>query len=481
MSETTKLLSPGEAKIVNASLLALLVGFVIWTSYQELQAYHFFYGDDWDWLYKAEFYDYYRLFSFKPRAVYNDRPVGAVAIKAIYDLAGLRHEYFQYLQLLVHCLNAFLLFLIAKPYIGRLAALNAAALAAAWIVANSAVYWTAAIFDLLGATLCLLSIWLWQKSKDEKFGLLYNIAGAMMYFLAIRTKEFALGLPALMFLMGLTLEKKPVARVLKELSLYIAVMLVLAGRYAYLMHRSSFVGGQSDAYSFDYGGLPSNFWFYFSRSFYSDLAGIVPAILAGAIFIVAGIVSPQYRRHLAVGLGGFIILLGPTLLLTNHLEVLYLYAPHFFLAFAIAALFPINVYGNAAALALTAALVAVPAMSGWHANVLKFYDNLSSKYEKQLAAFFQVKGNTEPGAKFYISGLEPHFNTFAFGPGHSVKIKTHDPNLTVIIDKPKDELVAQFCADKSPKYFIAYDGVNAKNETVEILDSCRPENRKPPH
>ena len=120
-----------------------------------LDARTYFFFDDWQWLWRAEFFPWSdTYFSLLPSWAYNDRPVGATFIKVLYGLFQLNHRAFQFALLSLHAINCALLFAIAVRYIGRAGAVIAALLAATWFASNDAVGWTAAIFDLLGATLC---------------------------------------------------------------------------------------------------------------------------------------------------------------------------------------------------------------------------------------------------------------------------------------------------------------------------------------
>lgn len=458
---------------LHIGVLALATGLALFVNYSEMSVRRFFLADDWAWLFIAEFLSYQEIFSFLPRRMYNDRPIGAMAIKALYEQVGLRHAPFLYWQVFIHALNSVLVYLLARKYLGSLAAVTAAGLAAAWIAANAAAYWTAAVFDLLAATFCLFSMVLWQRAQGSRFGWLYILGGAAMYFLALRSKEFTIGLPVLILMMGVLLDRRPVGRLATELLPYFAIMFLVGGRYAYLLSGSSLLASpQGDPYGLHFGGIFGNLWFYYSKAFYADAFGPAPAAGVAILLLAAGAASSRYRRVLALCCGGFVILLGPTLLLTNHLDPLYLYAPHYFLALAIAALIPLGVFGAGAAAVISMSLVVFPLGSAWLANVHGFLEARSSASHQQFQSFLSAAGEIRTGSAFYISGLEPYFNPFAYGPGHSVRVLTRDRSLKFVIDMPKGELTAAFCAEQPPKQFIAYVGVTAKNETEEVLRSC---------
>ncbi|MBG1230920.1 glycosyltransferase family 39 protein [Aestuariivirga litoralis] len=460
-----------KPKALHTALFLLVVAVVGYCCYRESSVRHFFWADDWDWIYNAEFRSYSEIFSLVPRSAYNDRPVGAVIIKAAYYFFGLNHQYFLLLQIAIHWINCVLLYLISKRHIGNTVALIAAGLAGSWMASDIAVYWTAAMFDLAGATLCLVSIYVWQL-RENKYRFVYILASAAAYFLAVRTKEFSVGLPILIFAIGFLLEKKPIAQLAKDIVPYAAVMILLALRYAFLIMHSDLLTSSSNVYRLDFTSLVSNLWFYFSYAFYVEAFGPYPAVAAAFAFVIAGVISAEYRHLLGVGLLGFVTLLGPTLLLTSHRDPLYLYAPHFFMAFVIAAGASLGMYWKAFSVIFSILLVVFPLSSAWFMNVLNYHDTKSIAILSQYQSFFNTIGRPERSSSIFISGLETYFNPFSAGPGDSLKIVTKDQTLKVVVEKPDDELRAGFCAAAAPKYFVVYDGNVAKNETEGTLAFC---------
>ncbi len=465
---------PDKKKLIsNCCFFLLTIGIALYVNYHEIIARNFFFADDWAWLYFAEFRSYSDLFSLLPRQIYNDRPVGAIFIKFIYDTFGLNYEAFLFFQIFLHGVNSILLYIFAKKYIGNVGSLIAAGVSAAWVSANAAAYWTGAMFDLLGATLCLLSLLFWQLSRRSKFKLLYVCAGAAMYFLAVRSKEFAIGLPLLIFIINTLLDRRSRGEAVKDLGPYLVVMLVLGSRYIYLLVGSGLVGDSKNIYGLDYSSILGNSWVYFSKLFYSDAFGWIPSVVALSIMLIASLTSFEYRRMFFVCMCGFLMLLGPTLLLSNHLDALYLYAPHYFIAFSIGALCVLGWHGKLLSFAAGAILVIAPINSLWYANVSNFNDSKSSKNLHQYNSLFRVIGHFEAGSRVYIYGLEPYFNPFSYGPGNSLKIRMRDPSLSVRIEEEKEVLIAEFCSDAIPKYFISYEGFVAKDQTSTIKDYCK--------
>lgn len=160
---------------------------------------HFFFADDWGWLERAHFHTWRETVHLFPRALYNDRPVGELAIRGLYEIFWLRHGAWNQVWLAVHALNAALLVLLARPWLPPFRLLLAGLLAACWFSTLTAVHWIGAVFDLLGATLVLGTLLAYQHavlSAGRKWPWL--VLSVVLHLAAIRTKEFALGMVAVL-------------------------------------------------------------------------------------------------------------------------------------------------------------------------------------------------------------------------------------------------------------------------------------------
>ncbi len=464
-----------SASALDLSYLIFVIGVVVIWNMPDVNARHFFQADDWAWLYNAEFHDFGDLFSLLPQSIYNDRPIGAIAIKAGYEIFGLNPSYFLLSQLGLHVVNCILLYLISKKYVGRSAALLAGVLAGTWVAANNAVFWTAAIFDILAVLLCLTSIWVWQLAWNCKVRIIYFIVGAVAYFLAIRTKEFAIGLPVLLFLVSTMLEKRSLSETLQSLVPYLAVMLVCGVTYLQLFYSGvSTAESSPNPYALDLFSVADNFVFYFSRAFYVQQVGPFGPIVAAIVFLAAGVRMPYYKTFVFVCFCGFSLMLGPTLLLGAHQDVLYLYAPHFFLALAIGSLFLLPAFWKAIALSVSVSLVVLPPDILGFSYLTNLYSKKTAEYREQFNSFLRAVGKIQSGSTIFIFGLETYMNPFSYGPGNSVKVAEKDSSLEFVIEKPRDVLIKEFCATQSSRYFIAFHGNDAWDETELASKSCDP-------
>lgn len=457
-------------------LIVVLVAFI---NLKFAYSYQFFVGDDWDWLYTAQFSTVSQIFTILPGAVYNDRPLGALVVKLIYSLVGLNSDAFYFFQLGIHIFNCLLLFWVAKKYIGAGGAALAAALAGTWVVANDAVFWTAAVFDLVGATTCLLSIFLWQLGvKQNRW--IWIALGALVYFLSIRTKEFAISLPIILLAISWLLEKQSLRASIARLWPYWLVMAIMGAWYGVLMQKSAIVGN-SDAYGLHFSGIYENLNYYLGTLFYENLwnpqrrlwnslHGLM-ILVAGILWVLAIVRSAYYRTVFIVSAIGFLGLLGPTLLLKNHLGQLYLYAPHFFLALAIGALYPLGLIYRITIPALSIALVAFPLSSQWFHEKRDYYISHTLQTREQFELFQKQLPQIAPGSQVFIANLA-QWNPFEYKGALPLMVIKKDPSLQLQADSSFTELTTRFCKASSPKIFIRMQGNQSFDETSSIKAQC---------
>ena len=191
----------------------------------------------------------------------------------MHHLVGLNYPAFQAALVFLHVINSVMLYLIARRYMPRTGALVAAILSAAWFVALNSVGWVAAIFDLLGATLCLLAVLLRQQALRRDGNWWWNIAGALAYLLAFRTKEYAIGLVAVLFLMELLCERRRIRQILVGLSPYIGIFIVYMACYLLIYAQTPIAADDSYKPHFSAIDVVNNLWHYVLNMFYPDIVG----------------------------------------------------------------------------------------------------------------------------------------------------------------------------------------------------------------
>ena len=467
-------LQPGPWAWVAWAIAAIVATSFIYNAWM-LDARSFFYADDWQWLARAEFFPWSDAFHrILPGAAYNDRPVGAAVVKALYGLFGLNHRAFQIAQLSLHAINCTLLYAIATRYIGRSGALLAALLAAVWFSANAAVGWVAAIFDLAGATLCLAVIALRQTSRRSGDVLRYDLAGAACYVLAIRTKEFALGMIVVLFLMNILVERQSLRATFRQLWPYLAVFLVFAARYAQLLHASPPPGDSPYHLEWSLPSVVSSLGFYVKAIFHRE-SGAQPMIAGGMVVAMGAamlLAEDRVQRAALWSLSTFVILLGPVLLLPAHLDPLYLYAPHFFLSLTIGAMLTPRVASIALVAIVVAGVTILPNGSGYRRNVIEHTLRKEEANHIMFSSAVKLLTPLPPGATVFISGVPPAFNLFSIPSGNSLNTAFRDFNLEIVTERPESELATKFCKTEGVKRFLRFQNMRPVDVTAEIAGRC---------
>jgi hypothetical protein len=455
-----------------AGTILILGVLAVQSIYREISIRHFFHADDWAWLYYAEFRSTSELFSFFPQAIYNDRPVGALLINLVYEIFGLNHFAFLSIQVLIDVPNSLLIWKIVQRYIGLSGAFLTGIISATWISANSAVFWTAAIFDLFGAFLCLVTILLWQVSREANYSTRLLFSGATVYFLAVRTKEFAIGLPLILVATEVFFDGRSLRTAMVRLRFHLVVMGLLALRYLHLAWTSNILGNPEDQYGLTFSSLPENLWFYWSNLWYADAFGSGPSKVAIGMLVLGSLFSRDYRRFALFSLFSLVVLLGPTLLLTRHLDPLYLYAPHFFSASFVGALVLFGLPGRMLSIVVGFIMVLAPLNSTWYTNTSRFIESKSAMTRSQFDSLNRLIDDFEPGTTIFINGLEPYFNPFSYGPGHSLRVRDQDSSLVVRVQEESNILKTEFCQASYPRRFFSFEGSNAFDETSLISSQC---------
>jgi len=444
-----------------------------------LNARTFFFADDWQWLYYAEFVPWGEYLAVFPVQLYNDRPVGGAFIKALYQIFGLNHFAFQLVLLIVHAINCVLVYRIANRYVGFAGALLTALLSATWFSTLTAVGWSAAIFDLFGATLCLSVVRLRQRAIESGNNIRYDLIGAACYLLAIRTKEFAIGLVFLLLLMNMIAERQRVRATLQQLLPYLIVFGVYAVWYSRLVLVAPVPGIDPYALNFSIPTVVASLGFQVSTAFYEKIIGVT-----GVMLVIFGLgvglaaASADARRIAVFGFAGFVILLGPTLLLATNsstgYHALYLYTPHFFLALVIGALVTRAIVPTVVAIAISLLVLITPNWVHYRQDVVGFYVSVGERSAAQFHSALRLLSPLPQGATIYISGLPTFLNPFAAGPGKSLMTAFKDPTINVVVEKPDAELLAMFCEQPGPKRFLRFAGKEGAEVTAEIQRRCVP-------
>jgi hypothetical protein len=243
----------------------------------------------------------------------NFRPVGHLYYKVMGRLAGLRYPPFVAVIHALHFLNIIVLWLILK----RLRIAPAAAALGVFLFAfHMAVfdaYWrTMYVFDVLCATFCLSAVLLYIKRRW--------VVGLLFLWLAYKSKEIAVMLPAVLALYEFTLGE----RRWKLLVPYFAVA-VFFGVQGLLRNPNL---DNDYTIRFTWPALAATLSFYGPK--------LIPLGWASLALLLLPFYFPD--RRVWFGLGMFALLLFPMLFLPGRLFGAYLYLPLAGIAIAAAAL-----------------------------------------------------------------------------------------------------------------------------------------------
>jgi hypothetical protein len=419
--------SLADRSLVRYGAWAVALFYIAWFLRWTIRPDHFFFADDWDWFRRAEFYTLRESWSFLPQYYLNDRPMGAVVIRALYRAFGLNPAPSNWMCLGLHLLNTSLLLAVARRMIRSWWVSAATALAyGTWSAALRGVSWLADIFDLLGLTLILLTF-LCFTSRQRILG----AASVVLYFLALRTKEAAIGVPLL--LLVYILISQPRRESLREsaqrLWPHVLLALVFVGVYASLIADHRRVEDPLNPYHLVF--TPATFFnglfFYASRMMYGGPWPVGRLIRWTVVLSVLAAGVVWRARATILGLAGFLIFLGPVIFMAGQREPLYLYIPGAFFVLALGGAAdaaaarlswaPSRREAAAAAFMLLCA-IALPHAAHQRANAAWVLEN-TTRARQDLQAFRANVPALRSGARVALIGFPEGYNLFRT-PGCSV-------------------------------------------------------------
>jgi hypothetical protein len=314
---------------------ALALAYVWWLLAWSVRPEHYFFADDWDWLYRAALLPLRDQFTLLPRYAYNDRPVGALVFRLLFGTYGLSPEPFHWTLLALHLLNMTLVLVLARRLIRSWWVAAATALAyGGWAAAIEAASWMAAIFDVFANTLILLTALTYSSRRWT-----VRLASVILFYLALRTKESAIVAPGLLLAIMLVSHprKEWIAEARRTLWPHVALAAAFAAWYTPLLVQHQGGEGAGSPYRMEFS----------ARAFFEGLYDYVSTMLYGrpwpvgrlirwigvASLLAAGLAARA--RATLIGLAGFVLFLLPVLFLPNQRQALYLYIPAVFFVLAL--------------------------------------------------------------------------------------------------------------------------------------------------
>jgi hypothetical protein len=391
--------------------LAYLWSLLRWSARPE----HFFFADDWDWLYRAVRFPLHDQFTLLPRFVLNDRPVGGLAFRVLYAFFGLNPVPFHWFCLALHLVNMTLLLVLARRLMRCWWAAAATALAyGTWSAAIEGATWMAGIFDVLGDTL-MLGVMLTFTSPRW-----WVRAGSVpLYYLAVRTKETAIVLPALLLVVVLVSHPRPAMRVVWP---HVLMAAVFAAVYVPLLAQHQRVEDASNPYRMEFSArvFGEGLFYYVSRMLYGG-PWPMGRLIRWTTALVALSAGLAWRTRAAlVGMAGFVIFLGPVIFMAHQRQALYLYIPGAFFVLALggaleAAAQRLRAREETRKAAAVGMILLCVAALPHRANMRRRSDWLlahTARARQDLEAFRAKVGSLRPGARVALIGFPEDYHVF---------------------------------------------------------------------
>ncbi len=438
-----------------------------------LSSHFYFLGDDWTWLYKAQFVSYKQLFTILPAWYYNDRAFGSVFIKLIYEIFGPNNVIFHLALLSLHLLNVVLVFYIAK-YIFKsiIHAFFVSFLFGSYIAALTAVTSVGAVFDVFSNTLILSSILLYFQGNKY-----IRATSYIALFLAFRTKEVAILTPLFLLFYELIGTDKPINKdnllqAIKQTKWYLLMEIFFLLYYLRLFFTLHLILPSTDPYydSVKISTFLNGLAFYIAKLLYVPLPQLVTLLI---LLLTIGYLVIRNARVGLFGIIGFLLFLSPVIFLINHRYEVYLYIPLFpFILFGydflmhaskeLMSLAPIpkiykNNYYYCAVVFLATAYYFTNIHNGYYKSEVSWYLNLSNIYSTNINFIKQLVTKPKTYSDFYVSNLPANLNVFDDGPCYSLKVIYRDDSLQCIIYKSPEELQEKYTQDNNDKYFLNYE------------------------
>ena len=408
-----------------------------------------------------------------PEQVYNDRPTGQALERILYDRFGFDYRRQLAWFLCFHFANcglAFLLFRrlgvsvpISLAGVGLFGSLSTTATSATYLGASFDVLCT---FFLLGSILAGLGKkWVWW------------VASAFLFLLALRTKEFAIVIPALLTVLllgrvGKASWRQMGAAVGKRLWLHYSILAVFAVRYlSFVPHMRATVSPQNPYYlDASIGTVLKSLAYYTALIFTMELRGNVTSLfLLGLALVFAYAVIVRRRWMTLFALLAYALTLLPVAMLPNIRQPLYVYGPQIFLILALC----ISLDSVAAALPVpepwrwaAPAGFAVALLAGGYAiwtsdysrNRIGFTRNVRETCARTAHDAVAQLSGIGTGAHVYIASGNSTPWLMTAGPCAYLELLRRERTISCEIMKPEKDLLEMYAGDPGVggKYFLDY-------------------------
>lgn len=424
--------------------------------------------DDWAYLFKFKFNSITHFINFLPESTYNDRPVGELFLKILFNFFYDKYQLFHLFLLALHILNSILIYqiflivikkLFPKSKAANIIALTTSLIFSSWPKSLMAIQWNSAIFDLLGTTLSLIMIitYLWQPKKLI-IKLFRFITIISLFFLSLRTKEMFIVIPVIILIYELLKNRGVIRQNIKKiLNITIIAQLIIASIYTvlllYLKNNNQIVNSTDSPYFmtlnpltilenlfrylflyFNYGSVEFSFTDYNQKS-------LLLVFAAMTITITFVLVNKTKLKLILPIVLLFPVSLFTVLPLKNLQHSLYLYFPSALLALYLSLLiYSISkqIFKNYQrskyfSILLVVLLIIIVNTS----RSIELYRNFwFSVSENNRKTYFDIQRITQPppNSTIYVNNVNDPINSFIQGHGAVFWFTYSDPSLKMVLN-----------------------------------------------
>lgn len=423
--------------------------------------------DDWAYLYKFKFNAIFDFVRPLPTSTYNDRPVGEMFLKILYNFFYDNYQLYHSVFLVMHIASAILLYQITttvlrtlKPKTSnyKIIGLVTALVFVVWPKSLMAVQWNSAIFDLLGTFIALIifRLYLWHPARP-KIQTLNTIILLLLFFVSLRTKEMFIVIPIILLGYELIKAKKIDKKLIRLLNPVITGQVVIAALYLMaliiLKTNNNIVNDPTSPYFvsfapavifenlfryiflyFNYGSVEFSFVSYNSKSLFLAIAFLLS-------LLVLAIKNKKSAKSTIITAVLFPISLLTVLPLKNTQHNLYLYFPSIFLSFAISALTvsSIKIFIKSINIQkyLAIFIVLVIGYVLINSRSLELYRNFWYSVAENNQKTYQSIQKISPPKKnstIYVQNVNDAINSFIQGHGAVFWFSYNDPSLKMILN-----------------------------------------------
>jgi hypothetical protein len=394
-----------------------------------------------------------------PHFAYNDRPVGFMLERWWFEVFGFNYRPQLACLLSIHLANLLLGFLLLR----RLRAsvpLSLAALCAFATLTTTAQTATflGAIFDVLCLSLILASTLAFLSKKPGTAAL-----SALLFYLALRTKEFAIVLPVL--LLAIAYYEKT----LRRLWIHLAIWAVFLIQYAVLVHRMILSTPAGNPYTIrtDPRTILTSFVYYTSLIFHEE-GHPRRAVVVFAIAVAMALYAVCRRRGWILWmLLAYVLTLLPVTIIPGNRAPFYVYAPAIFLLFGVAltvediiALLIANQRTRwitvAAATAAVLLSVALFQKGPYFKNRIGFTLLQRRSAQRTAADLSTLLPHLAPDSQLLVyEGGNVSWLLFP-GPCDYLNLPLRRQAYNCVLSASPDDARKQYAAQKPPKYYLVY-------------------------